>query len=114
MAVPPTSANGTSLPELGGELEELLVGGVQVPQRVQASSAAAASALPPASPPATGMPLSMWIAAARADPVVRAEQPAGPDRDVGLVQRGTRAVQVRPWARRDTDQASASLTVTSS
>ena len=53
------AANGTSDAQLRGEVGELGPGQPGLPERVAGDKAAAASALPPAIPPATGMPLRM-------------------------------------------------------
>ena len=74
----------------------------------RATRAAAASADPPASPPATGMSLVDVRPRRLVDAVVLGEQPGGPDDDVGLVggtsarppRRRTRCAHVDHWPRR--------------
>ena len=81
--------------------------------RSSATSDAAASALPPANPPATGIPLAMWIAAARSTPWCAPS--TRPARTAMLDSSSGAPEQSRsPMGSTETDQASASLTVTSS
>ncbi|CPR13596.1 hypothetical protein BN971_04908 [Mycobacterium bohemicum DSM 44277] len=71
-AVPPCSANGTSLPSRAASMRKSRRGTPSSHSEFIATSTAAASALPPAMPPATGMDLSMRIETSGARPTCSA------------------------------------------
>ncbi len=72
-AVPPTTENGTSLPRAAATCDRRSTGHPRPQSVLQASSAPAASALPPARPPATGMPLRTRSAARPGTPASSAK-----------------------------------------
>ncbi len=86
-AVPPCSANGTSLPSRAASVCRSRRGTPSSHRLFIATSTAAASALPPAMPPATGIDFSIVIATSgdRAD--VLGHQFGGPPGEVAFVGR---------------------------
>ena len=95
-AVPPSSANGTSLPSSAASSAARRGTARGPTARRRRPAGGAASAVPPAMPPATGMPLRMQQRARRLDGRVARRAAGGPQREVvssaGTPSAGTRGV----------------------
>ena len=101
-AVPPTSANGTSLPSSAASASRSSSGVSSPHSRSSATSAAAASAEPPAMPPATGIDLAIETAACEAMPWCSASSRAARSTMLSPVTR--HGVDVDPVGDRDAER----------